>query len=356
MISKKRSTKKKFKKRSTKKKSKKQKSYYYLVKSNYLDSKKLNKIFDKRGNIWEPFNEQHPQQRNPDFLYMDEKYVYDKSLWKYKTTLKSGVDLSSDNYSISSKRNLYNHLIQNSKSAKNKSIEKHLMKQYELNLYDIFKGKDDIKQYKSLFNGGKVWILKPVHGMGGGMGIKIMETFKYFENHITKITNTNQYRWRNMNYKKYEKMRDMVKYHFNIEWVLQEYINNPLLVEGKKFHLRIFYLYDPNNMKFYILDKAKVLTARDKYKKSDYYNKDIHDTHFDSTNKTYYFPDYFNDTIGTKNTKSIMNQIKTIFKGVSKIMKAKCYSEGKNCFHIFGGDIMITDDYKVVLIEINEKP
>ena len=134
--------------------------------------------------------------------------MYDRTLWKYKTTLKNSVDLSSDNYSISNKRNLYNNLMK----LNIKSIEKHLMKQYKLNLYDMFKGKNNFKKYKYLFNKNKIWILKPVFGMGGGMDIKIMENYNQLVSHISKVTTKNQYKWRNMNYKKYEKIRDIVKY------------------------------------------------------------------------------------------------------------------------------------------------
>lgn len=349
--SKKRTTQKK-KKSNRKSKHTKQKNYY-LIKSNYLNPLKLETIFNKRGN-WIKYNEQKPQKENPDLLYIDEKYMYDRKIWKYKPKLKSVVDLSSDNYSISNKRNLYNHLVNNSKSEDN--IKSYLMNQLELNIYNIFKNQDSIHNYKTLFARGKIWILKPVYGMGGGRNIKIIEDFSQFKNTINKIIYKNKNKWIYLNYNNYKKKRDLEKFEFNIEWVFQEYITNPLLIEEKKFHLRIFYLYDASNKKCYILDKAKVLTAKDKYKKKDYYNKDIHDTHFKSTSKTYYFPDYFNEFIDDYTINSIMDQIKTIFKEVSKVITAKCYKESKHCFHIFGGDIMITDNYKAKLIEINEKP
>ena len=52
----------------------------------------------------------------------------------------------------------------------------------------------------------------------------------------------------------------------------------------------------------------------------------------------------------------IFKQIVAIFKGVHKCIRAKCYNESKHCFHIFGGDIMITDNFNVKLIEVNQKP
>jgi hypothetical protein len=47
----------------------------------------------------------------------------------------------------------------------NKSIEKYLLKEYHIDLYDLYKSPNHInKKYKKLFNNNKTWILKPIYG------------------------------------------------------------------------------------------------------------------------------------------------------------------------------------------------
>jgi hypothetical protein len=331
------------------------KKYYYLVKSDYLESKKVKAIFDKRG-IWESFNEKHPQQQNPDYIYVDTMDVYDKSLWKYKTILKSTVDLSSDNYRISNKYNLG----KNMRKYNKKSIAKYLLTDHYFNLYDIYKKNKlrnkMIDKYIHLFETGKIWIFKPIYSMGGGENIIICKTFDDFKKYINTMLKKKTKLYSKLNNKKYDNMGEFVKNKYTVEWVLQEYINNPLLIYEKKFHLRIHYIYDKSNNKNYIYNTCEVFTAKSKYKTYNYLNKDIHDTHFTSTDKCYYFPKDFINIIGQHKVDSINKQLVELFKGVSRCLTSKCYPESKNCFHIFGADVMITDDYTVKLIEINSKP
>jgi hypothetical protein len=90
----------------------------------------------------------------------------------------------------------------------------------------------------------------------------------------------------------------------------------------------------------------------------DYNNKKIHDTHSKSSKYSGRFlPD---DLPGTEHEKDkLITDIRTMFKDIfntnipHKLKKAnKCESS----FHIFGMDIMITDENKPILIEINKYP
>ena len=46
-----------------------------------------------------------------------------------------------------------------------------------------------------------------------------------------------------------------------------------------------------------------------------------------------------------------------LFHLIGKIDKVfECYPESKDCYQLFGFDIMITDNYQVKIIEINENP
>ena len=81
--------------------------YTYLVKTKNIDDKKVNQIMNKRK-VWRQFNPS--KDTNPDFIYADTASKYDKSLEQYQTQLKSIVDITSDNQSISNKYNLYKNL------------------------------------------------------------------------------------------------------------------------------------------------------------------------------------------------------------------------------------------------------
>ena len=352
------SSKKKITKKQTRKQTKKQtrkqttsSKYYYLVKSENLDLNKVNKVLTKRGN-WYPYNKKMFPKKHPDFLHLDGKYEYDKQFWKYKTKLRSLIDLPGDNDSISNKYNLITNL-KNKLPNKSKPF---LLNEYYVNMYDIFKKNTNVNKYKKYFKDDKVWILKGIFSWAG-QNIELFETFEQFRDYINIQIKKKEDSYKTLNYKSYEKMGDKGKNNYGIEWVLQEYINNPLLLDEKKFHMRIYFIFHrvkPNLKNTYILDRGEIATARLKYKKADYNNKDIHDSHFYKNEKPLYFPKDFIKIFGKTNYKSIFKQIKALFQLVSKIIDAKCYSDSKNCYYTFGGDIMITDDYKVKLIEVNE--
>ena len=54
-------------------------------------------------------------------------------------------------------------------------------------------------------------------------------------------------------------------------WMIQEYINDPLLLNGKKFHLRILTMLYYKNKKeyFYLFNRYEVFSAKNKYKKNN---------------------------------------------------------------------------------------
>ena len=45
-----------------------------------------------------------------------------------------------------------------------------------------------------------------------------------------------------------------------------------------------------------------------------------------------------------------------LFSKIGKIEDFNCYPESKDCYRITGADVMITEDLKVKIIEINENP
>ena len=98
--------------------------------------------------------------------------------------------------------------------------------------------------------------------------------------------------------------------------------------------------------------RGKAMTAKISYKRGDWINKDIHDSHGETTPKDIYFPE---DILDKEKYEYIYQQIELILGAAAKIVKphVKCYEESKNCCEVYGIDFMITDDYTVKLIEIN---
>merc|ERR1712187_756279 len=116
--------------------------------------------------------------------------------------------LDDGKYAIANKDNLYTNL---KKKITNKSLD-YLLEQYNIDI------KTPIKNLEDIFE-NKIWIMKPVGGFKG-VAIKILESYKDYLSYHTKMKKS-----------KYE------------NWVLQEYITNPLLLSKKKFHIRAYYLY-----------------------------------------------------------------------------------------------------------------
>lgn len=319
---------------------------YYIIKSKYLEDNEVDKIMNKRE-IWEKFNIDNPQQKNPDYIHVDQHYAKDKSLWKYKSFLKSQIDLYNDKNNIDNKYKL----IKNLRKLNNEKIDEMLLEQKKVNLYNIYIKKININKYKKLFDNNKKWIFKFIFSFGGE-NIIILESYKQFISFITEQIKKNKKKWERLDYDKYKKMSRWTKSYYFVEWVLQEYVDDPLLYNNKKFHLRGYYLFNKseNAKEGFILDNHRIFTAKENYKKTDYLNKDIHDSHFGSTSK---YIDYKPDIIKLLKNKNLEDDIKYLFKKILKITKTNCYEENENCYNLFAYDIIITKDEKIKLIEIN---
>jgi len=283
----------------------------YLIKTIDLDQKYIEKQLESRG--WKKQN----QNNYVTFMFVDDKFVYDRSLYNIKSDIKNLVN--SDKLEICDKNKLYNNFIKYNEQI----ALKYMMKQQYVDQHNYL----NVEKFNSIH------ILKPI-GSCLGVGIEIFKNYdeyiKYFEEFKNK-KNDNR----------------MLKDGF----VLARYIENPFLYDNKKFHLRVYFLYDATNKKGYVYKKSKLTTAKQNYKKSDYKNNEIHDTHCLVANCGYVFPDDFDK----KQSQIIFEQIKILFYHILKLINAGCFSESKKCFEIFGADIMINDNGHIKLLEINDK-
>lgn len=142
--------------------------------------------------------------------------------------------------------------------------------------------------------------------------------------------------------------------------IASEYIMNPLLLQGKKFHIRMFFLVRtgpdfPESFRWDLWPRGRIVTAKLPYQNSDWHNKDIHDTHSESTPYNMWYPE---DLPDPTRSSEIYQKMKVTLSAVADIMyrnRVGPYPESRNAFEVFGCDFLVTSDYRVILIEINDR-
>ncbi len=240
-----------------------------------------------------------------------------KNFFKINTKLQNNMDdkalaYKSELYEISDK---YDH---------NKTIE------YFLQSEKV--DRNNLSYYKDLFKNDKVWILKADKSYGG-MGNFIVSSYDEF----IKIINDH-----------------------NLDFLLSLYLNKPLLFHKKKMHMRLYiinFINSRNQIKTFLSKYGFILTAKNEYADLDYENKYIHDSHFKTTDTDYLYPNSFIEEYGLNKYKYVQSQIIRIIKYIAKIQKNVIhkYENAPNTYNILGYDFMISEDYQVKLLEINNK-
>ena len=222
---------------------------------------------------------------------------------------------------------------------------------------------------RDTFEFPKWYILRPINGFGG-KDIKyvnskpaLYDAIDFYNTHKNNKTRT-----------------------YSNDVIASDYITTPLLFNSRKFHLRLYYLvfYSKHHKvfnSFYLNTLGKLFTAKLPFTMDEqtFNNKDIHDTHADTTDEDYFYPASFtidkitlsdkitlldkdNKTFNNK-VDNMKNQIKLIMSIISQIMLNNCdtllYNTDANAYHIFGIDMMIDDtnnNFTPKLIEINFAP
>ncbi len=280
-----------------------------IIKTEYLHPDAIKEVMEERGN-WK----EHTDGTHVDFMHRDGKYLKDRSLEMIHSDISNITQ--KPKYGIYLKDDLYNIFMEYDKNL----CKKYMMTQYNITL-------NNYKKVTAKIFSDKIWILKGVLSNSGK------------DIHI--LTNYNEY------IKFFSEKQELFK------WVLVEYIDNPLLIHNRKMHFRIYYLVHGNNA--YYQKNPEIITAADPYIHGDYKNKRIHDTHRKSSIKDLFFPDGF-DIYPINKQQYLRNQIEELFYHISQLLiNLKCYDDAKECFEVFGIDLMVTDDFKIKLIEVNIK-
>lgn len=141
------------------------------------------------------------------------------------------------------------------------------------------------------------------------------------------------------------------------DWIIQEYVENPLLYEGKKFHFRVYVLLlnDINGIRVYVFDKIIMISSKYKY-------DDTKDESQLSGGRggNHLFPGDFTIEYGEKNSSHVMKQICNIV--ASTVLPVFPYIKYFNhkikeniTYKLISYDIVIDDNYKCYLCEINTR-
>ena len=304
--------------------------YTYLFKSDTFSANVIKDEFARRGN-WVPYDETAGKTKGKpvDFLFIDGKNVDDQSLYSLRSNLKSLVGDSKKQ--ITDKNNLYDNLL------KIPGANRFLPTTIPFSIKDTNIGY--LNRFKKYFVLGKPYICKVIKG-GAGRGIITTDKFEIFQAFMAGY---------------YKKMAANPHNFKQYEWVLQEYITNPWLVDGKKCHLRQLMIYQADDRKpSYYMYSGEFAIAEKHYIQGNWTNKDIHDTHFHK-GIGYEWP--FDMNFTSEQWIKIKAQFDYIYSCVLAVMKGRgsCYSDSKHCFELLGLDFMITSDLRLILIEVNDK-
>ena len=289
-------------------------TFTYHIVTKYLDTLEVDKIMARRG-IWKKYRKDKKEDLN--FFHIDGgDNMRNKEYYYLSAELKN--ILGDRKKEIIRKDRLYHNL------QKVKGGKRFLVENYNV---DYKNWRKDIEN----INIEGVWIAKPVGGVEGKW-IRVIENKEELVKYFEKI-NTDYF---------FKSVKDY--------FVVQRYIKNPLLIRGRKFHLRIHLAFFQKEC--FIMDKFIVITAKEKYIQGDYKNNKIHDSHSDGTLRGLFFPDDFH-FLSKKEKEKITKDIILLFKKVKMIYKESCYQENRFCYEVFGADVMILEDLTVKILEVN---
>jgi hypothetical protein len=307
-------------------------TYTYLFTGNYINTyiSILLKKLEKDGK-WKEANKNEKQSFIDllFFFHQKDKERYNHDYYHIQTNLQNILMVGNKNNIgieiIADKQSLYKNML----TYYPKICNQHMAKTIEYTKNFTLE-KD------------KVYIIKPVgKGASSGKGIGIV---------------SNQKEWIDFENKKKD-----LKYD---RYIISEYIQNPLLYDGKKFHFRIRFMitYIDNKPDYHPFTKYRIITAISNYKKSNYNNQKIHNTHIRSSddiilsNKKIELEEQLKHLqITLHDFSKIKKQINLILKCAFEIAKPyiKSYPESKNAFENLGCDFMIDTNLNVYLLEIN---
>jgi HrpA-like RNA helicase len=283
----------------------------------HLSEKVLEQVL---GNGWKILDIREVlSQKYIDLMFLEGKYRYDKRFYNYRCWMKSVVEAST----ITNKVKFHEIMLS-------------YAPQYVTRSYIIPPNMAGPPQKPE-----GIWIWRPEEGYAG-RGIEVIET----QEDLSQAWLARE------EARKSGKIDNLTEQRV----LLSEYIVDPVLFQGKKFHLRLYFLVvaTPTSRRSALYKQGEIVVAKLPYVKGDYNNKDVHDTHFKGM-LGYQFPQ---DYPYPEQVDKILTETHAALTTLSQfaLPTVKPYPESESGFEILGADVMIDTSEKIYILEINTKP
>lgn len=213
--------------------------------------------------------------------------------------------------------------------------------------YNLF-----VDEYRRV--GPSTWIVKPV-GKSNGSGIFLI-------NNLAKIA-----KWT-----KKIKNRKSTNPANKESYVISKYINNPLLIDGKKFDLRFYVLvttFRPLKAYLFKFGFCRFCTIKYNSNVADIENLLVHLTNVSLQKRGKQYNSshggklsiqnlrlFLESTRGKAVTDALFDDIVQLIVHSLKSVNTIIMSNDKHCFECYGYDIIVDNDLKPWLIEVNSSP
>ena len=165
------------------------------------------------------------------------------------------------------------------------------------------------------------------------------------------------------------------------EFIMTKYLTNPHLIEGKKYHLRLYVLVGGiKPLRIYLYNKGFAYIAKHKFSldKNQFHNRNIHLTNRISNKNNFYFIDEEEKAINNRmnlfeyknylkkenidynslREKLIDIIIKTVISGHEYLLaKLEEYNlNDRSFFNLFGYDFIVDSNYDPYLLKVSKRP
>jgi hypothetical protein len=215
---------------------------------------------------------------------------------------------------------------------------------------ECYKVPYDLKYFKKKYKNNNKYIMKKLY-RGGKSGVHITKDYNEIINNFKNGPGIEKYSFDDYRTTGWEKL----PFH-----LVQEYINNPLLIQGYKFNIRFFMIvtYVNNKLEYYLYKDAVLGYTENKFnynsvKKIDNITSLVINNRNSTVKKLFQEYPYLLSQLNIHD--KCIKQLKT---KLLKIIDAYDISVKYNhtMFHIFGGDAEINNNKELYIYELNQYP